>query len=217
MNKVVKFQELKPIFKDEMTIMIGGFLDCGTPDGLIDMLINLNIRNLTIIGNDTGFPDKGIGKLIVNGQVKKVIASHIGTNPETGRKIINGDMNVELSPQGTLIERIRAGGSGLGGVLTQTGLGTVVENGKQKIKINGKEYLLELPLKADVALVKGSTVDEFGNTCYKGTTKNFNPYMAMAAKTVIVEAENLVKCELLETEEAMTPGVLVNYIVKGVA
>ncbi|AGK96682.1 3-oxoacid CoA-transferase subunit A [Clostridium pasteurianum] len=214
MNKVVKFEDLKSIFKDGMTIMIGGFLDCGTPDGLIDMLIDLNIKNLTIIGNDTGFPDKGIGKLVVNGQVKKVIASHIGTNPQTGRKIIAGDMDVELSPQGTLVERIRAGGSGLGGVLTETGLATVVEDGKQKLTINSKEYLLELPLRADVALVKGSIVDEFGNTCYKGTTKNFNPYIAMAAKTVIVEAEKLVKCEQLETEYAMTPGVLVNYIVK---
>lgn len=214
MNKVVKFEDLKSIFKDGMTIMIGGFLDCGTPDGLIDMLIDLNIKNLTIIGNDTGFPDKGIGKLIVNGQVKKVIASHIGTNPETGRKIIAGDMDVEISPQGTLVERIRAGGSGLGGVLTETGLGTVVEDGKRKLTINNKEYLLELPLRADVALVKGSIVDEFGNTCYKGTTKNFNPYIAMAARTVIVEAEKLVKCEQLETEYAMTPGVLVNYIVK---
>lgn len=215
MNKVVKFEDLKFIFKDGMSIMIGGFLDCGTPDGLIDMLIKLNVRNLTIIGNDTGFPDRGIGKLIVNGQVKKVIASHIGTNPETGRKIINGDITVELSPQGTLIERIRAGGAGLGGVLTQTGIGTVVEDGKQKIKINGKEYLLELPIKADVALVKGSVVDEFGNVCYKGTTKNFNPYIAMAARTVIVEAERIVRCDQLESEYAMTPGVLVNYIVEG--
>ncbi|AJA47592.1 butyrate--acetoacetate CoA-transferase subunit A [Clostridium pasteurianum DSM 525 = ATCC 6013] len=217
MNKVVKFENLRSIFKDGMTIMIGGFLDCGTPDGLIDMLIDLNVKNLTIISNDTSFPDKGIGRLIVNSQVKKVIASHIGTNPETGRKIITGEMNVELSPQGTLIERIRAGGSGLGGVLTQTGLGTVVEDGKQKLTISGKEYLLELPLKADVALVKGSVVDEFGNTCYKGTTKNFNPYIAMAAEKVIVEAEKLVKCNQLETEYVMTPGVLVDYIVKGVA
>lgn len=214
MNKVVKFRDLKSIFKDGMTIMIGGFLDCGTPDGLIDMLINLNTKNLTIIANDTAFPDKGIGKIICNGQAKKVIASHIGTNPITGTKMINGDIEVELSPQGTLIERIRAGGSGLGGVLTQTGLGTVVEKDKKKLKISGKEYLLELPLKADVALVKGSIVDEFGNTCYRGTTKNFNPYMAMAADIVIVEAERLVKCEQLQTEYAMTPGVLVDYIVR---
>ena len=214
MNKIVKLQDLKSIFKDGMTIMIGGFLDCGTPDTIIDMLVDLNIKDLTIIANDTGFPDKGIGKLVVNGQVKKVIASHIGTNPETGRRMNTGEMEVELSPQGTLIERIRAAGSGLGGVLTPTGLGTILENGKRKITINNNDYLLELPLKADVSLVKGSIVDEFGNTYYKATTKNFNPYIAMAAKTVVMEAEDLVKCEQLRTEDIMTPGVLVNYIVK---
>lgn len=214
MNKIVKLEELKSIFKDGMTIMIGGFLDCGTPDTIIDMLVDLNIKDLTIIANDTGFPDKGIGKLVVNGQVKNVIASYIGTNPETGRRMNTGEMEVELSPQGTLIERIRAAGSGLGGVLTPTGLGTIVEKGKRIITISNKDYLLELPLKADVSLVKGSIVDEFGNTYYKETTKNFNPYIAMAAKTVIMEAENLVKCEQLRTEDIMTPGVLVNYIVK---
>ncbi|WP_252232380.1 3-oxoacid CoA-transferase subunit A [Clostridium sp. ZBS15] len=214
MNKIVKLEDLKSIFKDGMTIMIGGFLDCGSPETIIDMLVNLNIKNLTIIGNDTGYPDKGIGKLVVNGQVKKVIASHIGTNPETGRRMNSGEMEVELSPQGTLIERIRAAGSGLGGVLTSTGIGTIVEKGKRKILIDGKEYLLELPLKADVSLVKGSIVDEFGNTCYKGTTKNFNPYIAMAADTVIMEAENLVEFEELNREDIMTPGVLVNYIIR---
>jgi len=213
-NKIVKIEDLKSIFKDGMTIMIGGFLDCGTPDTIIDMLVDLNIKDLTIIANDTGFPDKGIGKLVVNGQVKKVIASHIGTNPETGRRMHTGEMEVELSPQGTLIERIRAAGSGLGGVLTPTGLGTILENGKRKISINNKDYLLELPLRADVSLVKGSIVDEFGNACYKATTKNFNPYIAMAAKIVIMEAEELVKCEQLRTEDIMTPGVLVNYIIK---
>ncbi|MBN1068181.1 3-oxoacid CoA-transferase subunit A [Clostridium botulinum] len=214
MNKIVKLEDLKSIFKDGMTIMIGGFLDCGSPETIIDMLVNLNVKNLTIIGNDTGYPDKGIGKLVVNGQVKKVIASHIGTNPETGRRMNSGEMEVELSPQGTLIERIRAAGSGLGGVLTSTGIGTIVEKGKRKILIDDKEYLLELPLKADVSLVKGSIVDEFGNTCYKGTTKNFNPYIAMAADTVIMEAENLVEFEELNREDIMTPGVLVNYIIK---
>ncbi len=214
MNKIVKLEDLKSIFKDGMTIMIGGFLDCGTPETMIDMLVDLNIKDLTIIGNDTGFPDRGIGKLIVNGQVKKVIASHIGTNPETGRRMNTGEMEVELSPQGTLIERIRAAGSGLGGVLTPTGIGTIVENGKRKVTINDKKYLLELPLDADVSLVKGSIVDEVGNTCYKATTKNFNPYIAMAAKIVIMEAEELVRCEQLRTEDIMTPGVLVNYIVK---
>ena len=214
MNKIVRLEKLKSIFKDGLTIMIGGFLDCGTPDTVIDMLVDLNIKDLTIIANDTGYPDKGIGKLVSNGQVTKVIASHIGTNPETGRRMATGEMEVELSPQGTLIERIRAAGSGLGGVLTPTGIGTIVENGKKKVTINNKDYLLELPLKADISIVKGSIVDEFGNTCYKATTKNFNPYIAMAADTVIMEAEDFVKCEQLKKEDIMTPGILVNYIVK---
>lgn len=217
MNKVVTFENLKPIFKDGMTIMIGGFLTCGTPEKLVDMLVEMNIKDLTIIANDSGFPDKGIGKLVVSGQVKKIITSHIGTNPVTGKKMTTGEIEVELSPQGNLIERIRSGGSGLGGVLTQIGLGTIVEEGKQKVTVEGKEYLLELPLRADVALVRGSIVDEFGNTYYKGTTKNFNPYIAMAADVVIVEAEELVKCGELKAEDAMTPGVLVDYIVKGAA
>lgn len=214
MKKVVKLEDIKHIFKDGMTIMVGGFLDCGTPEDIIDLIVSLNIKNLTIISNDTAVPDKGVGKLIGNGQVSKVIASHIGTNAETGKMMNAGKIEVELSPQGTLIERIRAAGSGLGGVLTQTGLGTVVEQGKRKILIDGKEYLLELPLAADVSIIRGSVVDEFGNTCYRATTKNFNPYMAMAGKTVIVEAEKLVKCEELKRECIMTPGVLVNYIVK---
>ncbi|QAA34229.1 3-oxoacid CoA-transferase subunit A [Clostridium manihotivorum] len=216
MTKVTDLESLKNIFKDGMTVMIGGFLDCGTPDKIIDFLVDLNIKNITVICNDTAFPDKGIGKLIVNDQVSKVIASHIGTNPETGKKMTSGELQVELYPQGTLIEKIRAAGSGLGGVLTPTGIGTNVENGKQKVTIDGKEYLLELPLYADISLIKGSIVDEFGNTFYKATTKNFNPYMAMAAKTVIVEAENLVKPDELNKENIMTPGVLVDYIVKEV-
>lgn len=216
MNKIAKLKDLKNIFKNGMTIMVGGFLDCGTPENIIDFLVDLNVKNLTVICNDTAFPDKGIGKLIVNGQVSKVIASHIGTNPETGKKMNSGELDVELSPQGTLVERIRAAGSGLGGVLTPTGVGTIVEKDKTKITVNGKEYLLELPLSADVSLIKGSIVDEYGNTFYRAATKNFNPYMAMAGKTVIVEADKLVKPDELNRESIMTPGVLVDYIVKEV-
>ena len=215
MNKIMKPEQIKELFKDGMTVMIGGFLACGTPEKLIDLLIEKNVKDLTIIANDTGFPDRGIGRLVVNGQVKKVIASHIGTNPETGRLMNEGKMEVELVPQGSLIEKVRAAGAGLGGVLTPTGVGTIVEEGKEKLTINGKEYLLELPLKADLALVLGTVVDEFGNTFYKGTTKNFNPYIAMAADTVIVEAEELVKIGELNPDHAMTPGVVVDYIMKG--
>jgi acetate CoA/acetoacetate CoA-transferase alpha subunit len=215
MRKVVTFEELKPLFKDGMTLMIGGFLANGTPEKLIDFLIELNVKDLTIIANDTSFPDRGIGRLVVAGLVKKVITSHIGTNPVTGKLMNEGKIEVELVPQGTLAERIRAYGAGLGGILTPTGVGTMVEEGKQKITVNGKEYLLELPLGADIALIRGSIVDEFGNIYYKGTTRNFNPIMALAAKTVIVEAEKLVKVGEIKPEDVMTPGVLVDYIVKG--
>lgn len=213
MSKVVSVEKIKELFKDNMTIMIGGFLACGTSETLIDALVESGAKNLTIIGNDTSFVDKGIGKLIINNQVKKVIASHIGTNPETGRLMSEGKLDVELSPQGTLIERVRAGGFGLGGILTETGVGTLVEKGKEKIIVNGVEYLLELPIRADIALVKGSVVDAFGNTRYKGTTKNFNPMIAMASDLVIVEAETLVEAGSLNKDMIMTPGVLVDYIV----
>ncbi|CEH34015.1 3-oxoacid CoA-transferase subunit A [Romboutsia lituseburensis] len=214
MNKVISLEKLKDIFKDDMTIMIGGFLGCGTGEKLIDALIQSDAKNLTIIGNDTSFVDRGIGRLIVNNQVKKVIASHIGTNAQTGQLMNEGKLEVELSPQGTLIERVRAGGFGLGGILTPTGVGTLVEENKQKVSVNNKEYLLEEPLRADVALVKGSIVDEFGNTVYKGTTKNFNPMIAMASDIVIVEAEEFVNTGEINKEMIMTPGVVVDYIVK---
>jgi acetate CoA/acetoacetate CoA-transferase alpha subunit len=216
MAKLVKPEELRPLFKDGMTIMIGGFLGCGTPHKIIDKLIEANVKDLIIIANDTSYVDKGIGRLVVNRQVKKVIASHIGTNSETGRLMNEGLMDVELVPQGTLIERIRAGGSGLGGVLTPTGIGTIVEEGKQKVTVEGKEYLIELPLKADLSIIRGTIVDEFGNTFYKGTTRNFNPLMAMAADKVVVETEKLVKVGELNPDYVITPGVLIDYIIEGV-
>lgn len=216
MNKIVKPEDLKPLFKDGMSIMIGGFLGCGTPHKIIDLLIQLNIKDLTIIANDTSYVDKGIGRLIANKQVKKVIASHIGTNSETGRLMNLGEMEVELVPQGTLIERIRAGGSGLGGVLTPTGVGTTIEEGKQKIRIQDKDYLLELPLKADLSIIRGTIVDESGNTFYRGTTRNFNPIIAMAGEKVIVEAEKIVKIGQLDPDYVTTPGVLVDYIIEGI-
>lgn len=215
MDKVVQWESLKHLFKDGMTVMIGGFLGCGSPMKLIDLLIDSNVRELTIISNDTCFVDQGVGKLLKSGQAKKIISSYIGGNADTGKLMEEGKLEVELSPQGTLAERIRAGGSGLGGVLTPTGVATRVEVGKQKLVINEKEYILELPLKADVALIAGSIADEFGNTFYKGTTRNFNPLMAMAAETVILEAETMVKCGELQPELAMTPGILVDFIVKG--
>lgn len=215
MNKIVNIEEAISHIKNGMTVMIGGFLAAGTPEKLVDALVEKGVKDLTIIANDTGYPDKGIGKLVVNKQVKKVIASHIGTNPETGRLMNTKEMEVELNPQGTLAERIRCGGAGLGGFLTETGLGTIIENGKQKLTVNGKEYLLELPLKADIALLFGSKVDEKGNIYYHEATRNFNPLIATAADTVIVEAETLVKAGELDPNIVVTPGLFVDYIVKG--
>ncbi|WP_281418807.1 CoA transferase subunit A [Vallitalea pronyensis] len=215
MSKVVGKQDLIPLMQDGLVIMIGGFLACGTSEKMIDFIIEQGIKDLTIISSDTSFVDKGTGRLIANRQVKKVIASHIGTNPMTGQLMNSGDMEVELVPQGTLVERIRAGGYGLGGVLTPTGVGTMVAEGKEVMTINDKDYLLEMPLKADIAILSGSVVDSFGNTLYKGTTRNFNPIIAMAAKHVIVEADQLVEPGDIDPEYIMTPGVLVDYIIKG--
>ena len=200
--------------KDGMTVFIGGFLGVGTPEKIIDALVAKGVKDLTVIGNDTGFPDRGIGRLVVNNQVKKVIASHIGTNPETGRRMQTGEMEVELAPQGTLAERVRAGGNGLGGILTPTGIGTIVEEGKEIITVDGKKYILEKPLRADVALLNGSVVDELGNVIYAKTTKNFNPMMATAADTVIVFAEKLVKVGEIDPDHVMTSRIFVDYIVK---
>ncbi|MBV7276654.1 3-oxoacid CoA-transferase subunit A, partial [Clostridium sp. PL3] len=163
MDKVKSIDEVMEYIKDGMTVMIGGFMGAGTPEPIIDAIVKKGVKDLTIIANDTGFPDKGIGKLIVNKQAKKVIASHIGLNPETGRQMNAKEIAVDLVPQGTLAEQIRCGGSGIGGFLTETGVGTIVEEGKQKVKVGDKEYLLELPLRADIAIIGGSIVDKKGN------------------------------------------------------
>ncbi|NLL53227.1 MAG: 3-oxoacid CoA-transferase subunit A, partial [Peptococcaceae bacterium] len=181
MKKVVSREEALSHLKEGQTIMIGGFLAIGTPETLVDGIIEKGIGNLTVINNDTAFVDKGTGKLIVNKLIKKFIGSHIGTNPETGRQMNAGEVEVELIPQGTLAERIRSAGVGFGGFLTPTGLGTVVEKGKQKIEIDVKTYLLELPLRAEVALLKAAKADESGNLIYRRLARNFNPMMAMAA------------------------------------
>jgi acetate CoA/acetoacetate CoA-transferase alpha subunit len=214
-KKVMTIQEAASHIKDGMTVMIGGFLAVGTPETMIDEIIKNGVKNLTVIGNDSGFPDRGIGKLVVNKNVKKVIASHIGTNPETGKQMNAGELEVQLVPQGTLAEQVRSAGAGLGGFLTPTGIGTVVEEGKQKITIGGKEYLLELPIKADVALIRGTKVDTKGNIYYNKSTRNFNPLMATAADLVIVEAEEIVEPGQIEPNDVMTPGLFVDIIVKG--
>ncbi|AHG77346.1 Acetate CoA-transferase subunit alpha [Mannheimia varigena USDA-ARS-USMARC-1312] len=195
--------------------MSGGFMGCGAPEIIIKEILNLGIKDITLISSDTAMIDTGVGPLIVNGRVKKLYASHIGTNPETGKRMIAGEIDVELCPQGTLAERIRAGGAGLGGFLTPTGVGTVVEEGKQKITIDGVEYLLELPLKADVAIIKADIADESGNLVFAGAARNFNPMMALAAKTVIVQATNIVRVGEIDPNLVMTPAAVVDYIVQG--
>lgn len=215
MNKVVDIEQFTNKIKDGMTIMIGGFLGNGTPETLIDAIVEKGVKNLTIIANDTAFVDKGIGKLIVNKQVKKVITSHIGTNKETGRQLNAGELDVVLVPQGTLAEQVRAGGAGLGGILTPTGLGTIVEENKQKIVVDGKEYLLETPIRADVALIAGSKVDKSGNAYHTKSTRNFNPLMATAADLVVVEAEKVVEIGEIDPDVVMTLGIFVDFVVRG--
>jgi acetate CoA/acetoacetate CoA-transferase alpha subunit len=195
------------------TLMIGGFMGVGTPERLIDELVRQDKRDLTVIANDTALPGKGIGKLVDAGLVGHTVASHIGLNPETQRQMIAGKMAVDLVPQGTLIERIRAGGSGLGGVLTPTGVGTIVEEGKQRIELNGKSYLLELALRADFALVNAFLADYLGNLYYALTARNFNPIIAMAAETTIVTAENIVPVGVIAPDHVVTPAPLVDYLV----
>lgn len=212
MNKSISIEGVTAIVKDGMTLMIGGFLANGAPENIIDALVESKVKDLTIICNDTGFTDKSLGKLIVNKQVKKVITSHIGTNPATVEQLNNKEIEIEFSPQGTLAERVRAGGSGLGGVLTETGLGTVVADGKQIINIDGKDFLLEKPLRADIALIKASKADKEGNLIYNGTSKNFNPLMAMAADIVVVEATEIVEVGQISKEHVHTSAIFVDHI-----
>ncbi len=212
MNKFIDVELFKSHCRDGMSIMVGGFMAVGTAEILIDALVETNVKDLTIICNDAGFEDKGVGKLICNNQVKVLISSHIGLNPIAGKMMSEGKMEVTLTPQGTLIEQIRAGGAGLGGVLTRTGLGTMVEENKQKVIVDEKEYLLEKPLKADMAIIRGSRVDKYGNVFYNATTQNFNPMMAMAANKVYAWTEELV--EEIHPNHVMTPHIFVNYIVR---
>jgi acetate CoA/acetoacetate CoA-transferase alpha subunit len=198
---------------DGASLMVGGFMGVGTPECLMDELIRQGKHDLTVIGNDTAMPGVGIGKLITAKLVRKVIASHIGLNPETQRKMIANEMEVELVPQGTLIERIRAAGYGLGGILTPTGVGTVVEEGKRKLEVDGREYLLETPLHADFALVQAFLADYLGNLVYALTARNFNPVIAMAADTVIVDAEHVVPVGMIPPDHVMTPAPVVDYLI----
>ena len=221
-NKFITAQEAAALIHDGDFVMVGGFLGHGTPNSIVDAMCDSELKDLTVACNDTGFPEgaekfgfRGVSELVARHKIKTLYATHIGLNPETGKQMSEGTMEVKLIPQGTLAERIRAGGFGLGGILTPTGVGTDVAEGKQVITVDGKDYLLETALKGDVCIIKGSVVDKLGNVYYKGTTRNFCPLMAMACKTVIVEAEQVVEVGEIPAENIMTPFVLVDYIVDG--
>lgn len=212
-TKLITLQDAAGFFRDGMTIMVGGFMGVGTPPRLVEALLESGVRDLTLIANDTAFVDTGIGHLIVNGRVSKVIASHIGTNPETGRRMIAGEMDVQLVPQGTLIEQIRCGGAGLGGFLTPTGVGTIVEDGKQTMTLEGKTWLLERPLRADLALIRAHRADMLGNLTYQLSARNFNPLIALAADITLVEPDEMVETGELQPDQIVTPGAVIDHIV----
>ncbi len=213
MSKTIKAADAVARIPDGAVLSIGGFMGVGTPHRLIDELVRQKKTQLTVIANDTARPGVGIGKLISAGLVKRVIASHIGTNPETQAQMIAGKIEVELVPQGTLIERVRAGGYGLGAVVTPTGVGTVVAEGKQTIELSGKLYLLEMPLRADFALVNARQADHIGNLAYALTARNFNPLIAMAADVVFAEPQEIVPVGVIPPDAVMTPSVVVTHII----
>lgn len=217
MRKAVTPAEAAEMIADGAVLLIGGFMGVGSPHRLIDAVVARGTRNLTVVANDTAMPGRGIGKLISCGAVRRVVASHIGLNPETQAKMMKGEIEVELVPQGTLIERIRAAGTGLGGVLTATGLGTPVEEGKQIVEVDGKRFLLEKPIRGDFALIAAHQSDYVGNLEYTLTAHNFNPVMALAGDTVIAEPEHIVPVGVIPPDAVKTPGVLVDHILQRAA
>jgi acetate CoA/acetoacetate CoA-transferase alpha subunit len=211
---VISAADAALLIEDGCSLMFGGFMGVGTPERIVDALVARGARGLTIIGNDTARPGVGVGKLIDAGCVAKAIVSHVGTNPVTQKLMIAGELEVDLVPQGTLIERIRAGGSGLGGILTPTGVGTVVQEGKQVVCVAQRDYLVELPLRADFAIVRAREADYNGNLTYRLTSTNFNPVIALAADCVIADADEIVPVGVIPPDAVRTPGVLVHHLVE---
>jgi acetate CoA/acetoacetate CoA-transferase alpha subunit len=211
--KAIALEQAVALIPDGASLLIGGFMGVGTPERLIDELVRVGKRELTVIANDTARPGMGIGKLVTAGLVRKAIVSHIGLNPETQQQMLASKLEVELVPQGTLIERIRCAGFGLAGVLTPTGVGTVVEQGKRKLDVAGKDYLLETALRADFALVQAMLADYLGNLAYALTARNFNPVVAMAADTLIVTANHIVPVGVIAPDQVVTPAAVVDYLV----
>jgi acetate CoA/acetoacetate CoA-transferase alpha subunit len=214
MHKAISVAGAAEMIPDGVSLMIGGFMGVGSPHRMIAELVRQGRKNLTIIANDSGRPQFGIGLLIVAKLVRKLIASHIGTNPETQRQMIAGELDVELCPQGTLAERVRAGGYGLGAVVTPTGIGTMAAQGKRTIEVDGRNFLLELPLKADFALLGAKRADYYGNLDYSLTARNFNPLMAMAGGTVIAEVDEIVPVGVIPPDEVVTPHILVDHVIE---
>lgn len=221
-NKIRTAEEAVAGIRDGMTIMVGGFLGTGSPEILLDALVAKGVKHLTVIGNDGGLPasvtgttDRGIAKLLTAGMVDHIIASHVGMNPLIGKGMNDGSLKCTLVPQGSLAEKIRAGGAGLGGVLTPTGVGTIIADGKETVTVDGKDYLLEKPLKADYALIRASVCDKFGNFSCAKATKNFNYVMAMAAETVAVAAEQLYEVGEKDPDTYSMSGIFATYIVGG--
>ena len=210
---VVSAKEAVSHVKKGDSVMVGGFNYGGIPYTLVDALLEAGTGELTMICNDTAYENVGHGKLVTAGRAKKVIATHVGLNKKTGEFYHSGKMELELVPQGTFVERIRSGGYGLGGFLTPTGVGTVVEEGKQVIEVGGRKYLLELPLRADVALVRAYKADRMGNLTYRGTNRNFNPAMTSAADITIVEVDSVVDVGELDPDHIVTQGILIDMLV----
>jgi 3-oxoacid CoA-transferase subunit A len=216
MNKVVASADAAVAdIPDGATIMSGGFGLCGNPENLIAALAKKGVKNLTLISNNCGTNDFGLGVLLKARQVRKMVASYVGENKEFERQLLGGEIEVELNPQGTLAERIRAAGCGLGGFFTPTGVGTQIAEGKETRNIDGKDYLLEKPLHADFAIIRAWKADRLGNCVFRETARNFSPLMAMAAKTTIVECEHLVEVGEIDPDQIHTPSIFVKKVLKG--
>lgn len=219
-KKIISAEEAAGLVKDGDTVMLSGFMACGSPPDILDALYEQETKGMTLICNDTAIYNaktgdmNGVAPLIHKKQFSRVIVSHIGTNPETQRQMNEGETEVELVPQGTLAEQVRAGGAGLGGILTPTGVGTEVEEGKQVIELEGRKFLLEKARKGDIALIKASTADKAGNLTYDKSSRNFGPLMATACKTVVVEVDEIVEIGDLNPERVVTPGFFVDYLVQ---
>ncbi|MDZ4182601.1 MAG: 3-oxoacid CoA-transferase subunit A [Candidatus Cloacimonadaceae bacterium] len=213
MSKLISAAAAAAMIKPHSRLAIGGFLAVGAPEHMIDAIVASRVKDLHIIVIASDYETRGIGKLVVNHQVGSAQVSHLGTNKEIQKQMNEGNIRIELVPQGSLLERVRAFGAGLGGILTPTGLGTIVEEGKQIININGKDYILEPAIESDFALVRAWKADKAGNLVYRKTARNSNPIMAMAGRITIAEVDEIVEIGELDPEQVVTPSVFVNHLI----